>query len=98
RCRRTVAAVTWTMGTGLFALIFVPSLLLTNSRSNPGDFIFDFLRCWHPYIALATLFDRGYAASRTYIGLTTGFTLFMIGCCLLLSLSRAMRDGMRAPE
>ncbi|HVF11374.1 MAG TPA: ABC transporter permease subunit, partial [Abditibacteriaceae bacterium] len=59
RCRRTVAAVTWAMGTGLFALIFVPALLLSNSRSMPGDPLFEFLRCWHPYIALATLFDRG---------------------------------------
>jgi hypothetical protein len=97
RCRRTAAALGWTIGTALFALIFLPTLLSIHWSGPPGEFP-GLMRYWHPYVAVGLLFDRPYAVSRTYIGVSTSLTLFAIGCWALLGLRHAMREGMRVPE
>jgi ABC-type transport system involved in multi-copper enzyme maturation permease subunit len=96
RCRRTAGALSWTIGSALFILIFIPAFLLPNTR-GPNDPVVEAVRLWHPYLAMAVLFDRG-NTSRISIGLSSGLALFVMGYWFLFRLRYAMRNGMRVPD
>jgi ABC-type transport system involved in multi-copper enzyme maturation permease subunit len=63
-CRKSTVAVTWTLGTLLFLLLFLPTLASINSlESSVSD---DFFRWWHPFFALEAIAFNSPPASNIW--------------------------------
>ena len=91
QCRRTAAATGWVIGALLFGYLLAP--IFTGIL---GEFNEDWLRWWHPFLALdATRSNGDKGVLQAIIGAAS---LFGIGCFWLLLLRGTMRDGVRERE
>jgi ABC-type transport system involved in multi-copper enzyme maturation permease subunit len=89
RCKRTVAAVGWSLGTLFLILVFVPAFgAIALSRSSD-----EWLWIYHPFVALGYVTDSG-NSGEVFSAVGWGGVLFLTVCGLFLrhKLHAEMRD------
>ncbi len=101
--KRVWPAVVWTIGSLLFAYIAVPALLyiVADSSRNYGSTrtINDFLKLWHPVVAMAEMFDTanrmgmnyGEGDTATNMALAFALTVSTFSAVLLLATHRQLQ-------
>jgi hypothetical protein len=88
RCRRTVVAVGWTLGTLFLILIFIPAFGAI--ARHAGE---DWLWVFHPFVALGFVSDSG-GSGAPFSAVGWGGVLFLViaGAFIRRKLQAEMRD------
>ena len=97
-CRRTIGAISWTLTTLFFVVVFVPVVLGT-MIGMPRGYGFgetvNLLQLWHPLVAIGRLNNPTEQSHALIIGLTTAIALTGLGTGVLTVLYVSMRRQVR---